>query len=369
MNSSNQKRLKVLYINGGTMDMGGISSYMMNYFRCFDENIIHIDFIVHGQGGKYDKEIINNGCSVFHVPTKRENYIDNIRQIKSIMKSGNYNIVHAHADGMNGKLLKMAKECGVLVRISHSHNTEHLTTNKIKILYHEYMRKQIPQYATHLWSCSKKAGEWLYGDHEFEVIPNAIDTNKFSFNVEKREELRRQLGIENNFVIGHIGRFDIQQKNQLFLLEVFSKMQELKSDVKLILIGEGKDRQLIEEKIRNLKLSDNTILLGQQDNVNEWLNVFDLFCLPSHFEGFPVVGIEAQANGLHCVCSDTITDEINLTGNIQFLPLNDIDAWKDALSLHKNRERTAIKTIVESGYDIKSASHRLQERYIRMRSV
>ena len=360
--------VRVLYVNGGTMDRGGISSYMMNYFRHIDRNLIHIDFVVHGDGGIYDDEIMKLKGNVFHVPTKKQSYFGNRNQIRKIILNGNYDIIHSHMDGMNGKILKWAKELGVKIRISHSHNTAYLTTNKIKLIYHEYMRKEIPKYATHLFACSRQAGEWLYGGRKFQVIPNAIDTNKFFFNAGKRAELRSKLGLGDNYVIGHIGRFDINQKNQLFLLEVFAKLLKIKSDAQLILIGDGLDRELVEDKINELELNKNVILLGEKDNVNDWLNVFDIFCFPSNFEGLGVVMIEAQANGLACVCSDKVPNEVNISGNVKFLGLNDgINDWVDNLLEDFGRDENATKKLTISGYDINAAANKLQHLYLEMK--
>ncbi|MBQ9408565.1 MAG: glycosyltransferase, partial [Clostridia bacterium] len=115
--------VRVLYVNGGTMDMGGISSYMMNYYRNIDRSKVSIDFLVHGEGGIYDNEIVESGSQIYHVPTKRENIISNYRLIKHAIKAGKYDIVHCHMDTMNGYVLKIAQELQVPIRISHSHNT------------------------------------------------------------------------------------------------------------------------------------------------------------------------------------------------------------------------------------------------------
>lgn len=358
--------IRILYINGGTMDMGGISSYMMNYYRHFDKNKIQIDFVVHGKGGVYDNEIQKLGGKVYHVPTKRENYIENKKQIKNIIKNGKYHIVHSHMDGMNGPMLCLAKKCGVKVRISHSHNTSHLTSNKLKLLIHETARKSIPKYATDMWACSKAAGKWLYGTNNFKIIPNAIEVERYQFNELDRNRIRHQLHIENKYVIGHIGKFEYQ-KNHEFLIKVFAQIAKNNEDVVLLLIGDGSLKHLIQSEVAKLGISDRVIFLGKRKDVNKLMNAFDIFVLPSNFEGLPVVAVEAQANGLKCICADTITKEINLDGRVEFLSLTcDIEEWVSAIGKRENRDLFAAKYITEKGYNIENEALKLQQIYLSM---
>ena len=358
--------IKIIYINGGTMDMGGISSYMMNYYRHFDRNKIQVDFIVHGKGGIYDDEIRKLGGKVYHVPTKKENYFKNHKRIKNIIKNGNYHIVHSHMDGMNGPMLHLAKQCGVKVRISHSHNTSHLTNNKLKLVIHEIARRSIPKYATELWACSKAAGKWLYGKNDFKVVPNAIEVEKYKFNQEERKKLRQELNIEKKFVIGHIGKFEYQ-KNHKFLIKAFANVVRSNKDALLMLIGDGSLKNTIQNEIDELGLSDRVLLLGRRRDVDKLMNTFDVFVLPSNFEGLPVVAVEAQTNGLRCVCSDTITREIDITGKTEFISLTtDIDKWVSSICRREDRNLFAEKNVTEKGYNIKNEALKLQQTYIDM---
>lgn len=361
---NNKSEMRVLYINGGTMDMGGISSYMMNYYRQFDKTRIQVDFIVHGEGGVYDEEIERMGGVVYHIPTKRENLWGNILAMTSIMKSGKYKIVHAHMDGMNGLVLKRAKQCGIKTRISHSHNTEHLTTNSIKKKFHEYSRKKIGKYATQCWACSGNAGKWLYGEKtSFEVVPNAIEVKRYLFDEEKRREVREKLQLEGKFVIGHIGRFDYQ-KNHAFLLSAFAKVAKAQEDAVLLLIGDGDLRQNIEEQIIELGIAKKVILLGRRKDIDILINAFDLFVLPSRFEGLGIVVLEAQANGLPCICSKNVPKEVNITNNVEFLDIAQEQEWADAMIQTRERKRDVYLDICKAGYEISSAAKWLQEKYI-----
>lgn len=369
------KPIRILYVNGGIMHRGGIESYMMNYYRHIDRTKVQIDFIVHGhEKGVYDDEIKSMGGKIYHVPVKSKDYFGNIKELKKIFKTGRYKIVHSHMDAMSMVVLKIAKKCGVPVRIAHSHNTQHLTNNKLKFILNEYARKNISKYATHLFACSEEAGRWLFGDKNFDIgnvkiINNAIDIEKFKFNKEKREKLRKELDLEENFVIGNIGRFDYQ-KNHLFLLDIFKETLNYIDNAKLILIGDGHLKSKIEEKILELNIKDNVIMLGIRTDINDIMNIFDIFILPSLFEGLPVVGIESQANGLPCLFSEDITKEVDFTKNSYFIKRDtNLKLWTDII--YKIYERKMIRLDVENKliitkYNINKEALKLQNIYISM---
>lgn len=355
--------IRILYVNGGTMDMGGISAYMMNFYRCFDKNKIQIDFIVHGAGGYYDSEIEQMGGRVFHVPTKRENYWANQKAIARIMEQGQYRIIHAHCDGMNGPILKMARKHGIPVRISHSHNTEHLTKNKLKLFLHERARKQIPKYATNAFACSEPAGRWLYEEKmSFTVIHNAIELDKYRFSSTKRQILREKLGLEGKYVIGHIGRFDYQ-KNHEFLISAFAAYSLEDREARLVLIGDGDLRTDIEEQIHRLHIQDKVLLLGRRMDVADLMNIFDVFAFPSRFEGLGIVAIEAQANGLPCIISDKVPREAIIAANVRQLSLCK-EEWVEQMKEHLDGRIDAMNKLIDGGYDIKSEAHKLEEIYL-----
>lgn len=194
------EQVKILYVNGGLMDRGGVSSVMMSYFQHFDKSKVHIDFLVHGTGsGERDEEIIQAGSKIFSVPPKSKNPIVNKKMIKTVMMNEKYDIVHSHADSGNGYILKIAKKCGVDIRISHSHNTNYTISNKVRIALNEIQKKLINHYATHKWACSKKAAEWLYGTCDgVDIVNNAIDTKRFVYSLANRNEIRSRYGIKKN---------------------------------------------------------------------------------------------------------------------------------------------------------------------------
>lgn len=358
--------IKILYVNGSLMDRGGISTFLMNCFNHIDRSLIHIDFAVMGKGeGERDKEIKEAGANIYEITPKSENYFKHIRELKNVMMHANYEIVHANCDAGNALVLKIAKKCDIPVRISHSHNTDFLTNNWIRVAANKIQRSQIPKYATNLWACSSEAGEWLYGDKKiYEIIHNAIELQKFRFSETLRNKYRNKYGVGDKYVIGNIGRFDYQ-KNQHFLLNTFAEALKSDPDCLLMLVGDGVDRSVIEKQIESLGITGKVILTGQVNNANEIINAFDVFVLPSHFEGLGIVLIEAQANGLYCVASSCVPLSSDVTKRVKYLSLDEeYRQWNKEILNAKARNPMVIEQVRDAGYDICMEIKRIQNLYI-----
>lgn len=359
--------IKILYVNGGTMDRGGVSTFMMNVYEKMHSEKIQIDFLVHTLSkGVRDEDILNLGGKIFRVPARGRNPLKNYRQIKQIMLNGKYDVVHAHADAGNSTILSIAKECNIPIRISHCHNTNYTNKSLLKRFLNDQFKKQIPRYATHLWACSEKAGEWLYGNHSFEVIPNAIDVQKFIYSPQLSKDLRKELNLENKFVIGHVGRFDYQ-KNHDFLLKVFAEVINEREDAHLVLIGKGELEEVIKKQANQLGILDKISFLGESSNVNKLINVFDVGVFPSLFEGFSIAMVEMQVNGLPLVVSDNVPSEINLTDNIRFLSLDEtVKYWCETILETKGRDNGAVDKIIAKGYNLSDMVNKLTKTYERI---
>jgi len=362
--------IRVLYVNGGIMSRGGIESYMMNYYRFMDRKKVQIDFIVHGfDSGAYDDEIKFMGGKIYNVPVKSKNFNGNQRALKEIFLSGQYKIIHAHMDAMSMVVLKMAKKCGISIRIAHSHNVQHLTKNIIKYMLNEYARKNICRYATDLFACSSTAGKWLFGEafnNNGIIVKNAIDIDKYRYDVNVRNRMRTELNIENKFVVGHVGRFHFQ-KNHGYIIDIFVEFLKLKSNAVLLLVGEGERVCEMQEKVRLLGLEDKVKFLGTRADVDRILQALDVFILPSLFEGLGIVAIEAQASGLPCFLSDTITSEVVITELVQQLSITaSPDYWAKNIfhTAQAIGRRDLSEKIINAGYDIRKEVHFLQEYYL-----
>jgi len=358
---------RILYVHGSTMNRGGTEAYMMNYYRNFDRQRLQVDFVVHGYGtGAYDSEIEAMGGRIFHVPVKSRDPLGNFRELRKILSSGNYRVVHAQLDTMNAPVLKIAKDCGVPVRVSHSHNTAVQSGNPLKLLLNELARRQIPGVATHLFACSEPAGNWLYGAQKFRVIPNAIDLSRFAFDPRKRNELRQALELPAEaIVLGHVGRFNAQ-KNHEFFIPLMKELRKRDSRFRLVMVGDGPMKEPLRQQAREAGLQDAVRFVDACSNVQDYYSLFDVFCLPSLFEGLPVVGIEAQASGLPLLVSDTVARQLDLTGNVTYLPIGaGADAWVRTLSsMEIRRDSSAAERLREKGYDITAAAKALQDWYL-----
>lgn len=349
------KKTRVLQVHGGSMMRGGTEAFIMNLLNNIDYNNFEVDVVVHGdKPGVYDQEIRNLGCKLLTVPIKSKNPIKNQRALEKIMKEGQYDVVHSHLNAMNGPLLEIAKKYNVRHRISHSHASEHYTTNKLKIMMGERAKKKIPLYATQLFSCSQLAGQFLYGKLPFIIIKNAIDTNKYLYDENKRIKLRRDLDIKDEIVFGHVGRF-VYQKNHIELIHIFDEIQKIAPNSKLLLVGDGELLEETKEQVNNLGLKDKVKFLGVLDNIPSMLSVFDHFLLPSNFEGLPFVLVEAQCNGLNILCSDTVDKNVKITDLVHILPLANTQLWVEAFNQTKNYRRfSRNQELKDAGYEIEA---------------
>ena len=364
--------VRVLYVNGGILDMGGISSYMMNFYRHFDKSKIHIDFLTQGLGeNMYIDELEREGSAVYQIPNKSTNFIKNIVMMYKIIKNGKYDIVHSHADAGNGIVLYVAKLAGVKIRISHSHSTNFYTESKIKQILNNFQRKSIINNATHYWGCSKEACEWLYPSNiDSLVVNNAISLTQFQFSQEKRQEVRNKLDLsEKTVALCQVGHFNYI-KNQEYSIKILEKILISKriEDVKLFFVGDGEDRYTIEKLVKNSVAKDKIIMLGARKDVFNILQGMDVLLLPSKFEGFPVTVVESQASGLFSVVSEKITKDCCFDKRlVKFLSIDseNIEEWVDAcFNIPLLNRKEGIDIVQKAGFDIINEAIKLQKRYI-----
>lgn len=361
--------LRVLQIIG-SMNMGGAENFLMNIYRNIDREKIQFDFIVHRKGC-FDEEIRKMGGKIFYLDAlqkvgpfkyRRElyNFFINHRE---------YKIIHSHLDQVSGFILEVAKKCNIPVRIAHSHSSSNSTNNFVERLYKNYLNTKINKNATHFFACSEEAAKWLFKEkaNETVIINNAIDIERFKFNKEKRKLIRRELNInEGDMVIGHVGRFSTV-KNHKFLIEIFNEFQKNKKNARLLLVGDGPLKSEIENQIAALNIKDMVILVGNRKNVEDYYNAMDLFAFPSLSEGFGMVLIEAQINGLNCVTSrDVVPNEVNITNHVEFVSLDeDIREWNKMLNDFNITRYNEIDRIKKAGYDIKDECTELEKKYLR----
>ena len=365
--------LRVLH-SVSNMARAGIETMLMNYYREIDRSQIQFDFLANKpEPGEYDWEIRSMGGRVFVSPGLNPLHYPRYKRFVADLLHGDpdIRIVHAHNEAMGYYALQSAKDAGVRVRIAHAHNTQIIRDYKYPLKM--ICKQLLPGAATDHWSCGRDAGLYYYGEKRWNtsgfILRNAIDVSRFAFRREARERLRQLHGLEQCFVVGHVGRFNVQ-KNHSRLLDIFAEITKVVPDARLALIGTGELEQSVKEKSRAMGLRDKVLFLGQMADVSEWYQAMDCFVLPSLFEGLPVVGIEAQAAGLPCVFSDRVTDEVLLSSDARRVPLGADDReWAgEILAVGRSEtDRTRGTDIVrQAGYNIQTEAQKLQEIYLEM---
>ena len=348
------------------MNRGGLETMLMNYYRNIDRNKVQFDFLTHrpeNEKKDYDDEIRSLGGKIYHMPVLNPFSPSYMKSLDRFFKEHKeYKIVHSHLDCLSAYPLKAAKKNGVPVRIAHSHNTSQ--EKNLKYLIKDYSKKQIPKYATHLFVCGKEAGKWMFGKHKFQIMNNAIDAKKFIYNEEVRKQKRVELGVEDKFVIGHVGRFNLQ-KNHEFLVKRFADFAKTNEDAILVLIGNGELQEKIKEMAKEYGIETKVKFLGLREDIPQLLQAMDLFLFPSLFEGLPVTLVEAQAAGLPCVISDMITDEIMITDQISKVSLSgNTSLWNQEIAKYRySKRKNTIEDIIEHGFDIEKNARWLEEFY------
>ncbi|MEK3725219.1 glycosyltransferase family 1 protein [Paenibacillus sp. FSL H8-0034] len=346
------------------MNRGGAETLIMNLYRNMDRSKFQFDFLTCKEG-VFDAEIVEMGGVIHRIPYVNEvghfGYIKALKQFFATHQE--YTIVHSHMDKMTGFVLRVAKEGNVPTRIAHSHNTSSEGNAAVKA-YKWYAGRYIGHSATHRVACSKKAARWLFADQEEKtmIVMNGIESEQFAFSLETREQVRQELSLtEDHFVVGHVGRF-AHQKNHSFLIDIFAQLNKERPESVLVLAGDGPLRFEIEKKIRDLNLRNSVLFLGIRGDINRLLQAFDVFVFPSWHEGLPVTLIEAQAAGLPCFISESITPEVD-TGIelVDYLPLSDKMAWvskiKSLITQSSQAPRNLSAYFLSSkGYDIKNTA-------------
>lgn len=363
------------------MNRGGAESMIMNYYRNIDRDKIQFDFLVHRKGkAAFDDEIESLGGKIYRMdpinPFFPREYYNRLRAF--FKEHTEYTIVHSHLNTFSCFPLKIAKEFKIPCRITHAHTafeniklrnfipSKENLSETVKKLIKFRLRKKVSTYATHRFSCGDKAGQWLFGkNNDFYTMNNAIDTKMFVYNQDIDKKYRKELNLEDKIVIGHVGRLN-NAKNHSYLLRIFANVLEERSDCILVLVGVGELQQSIEQEIDDLGIQDRVKMLGLRSDISELLQMMDVFVFPSFYEGLPVTLIEAQAAGLKILASDTITQEVKLTDDIEFISIKKptsfwVNKIFSALSYEKQDNSDKIS---EAGYDIVSNTEKIQSFYL-----
>lgn len=349
------------------LDRTGISTVIMNCCRNIDRAKFDIDLLVGDRVvSEYIEECKELGVEVIEFPLKHRDSKGYYMGLLKVLKAKKYDIVHVHGNSaMVTPDLFLAFLAGTKARVVHSHNTtcDHITMHKmLSPIFHRLYKKGI--------ACSTPAGEWMFGNRPFEVLPNGIQTEHYRYDEKKRQEFRKRLGVTDEFLLGHIAQYTVQ-KNHPFLLKAFEEIAKEHENVKLLLVGSGPNFDEIMQKIEQHPYKERIIVLGDSSEIDFVYNAIDAFVLPSLFEGLPLVLVEAQAAGLTCLVSDKVARESDMSGNIEFVTIDSAKAWEQAVAKEmskkkENREKKSQKArecIIKNKYDVQSSVLRLQEIY------
>lgn len=339
----------------GAMYPGGLENFIMNIYRNLDREHVQFDVIVHSfREGDYCEEIESLGGHIYLAPRKSKHPIKNFFEIKKIIKDNDIKVVVRHSDSSFSVMDLLAAKMGGATRLiyqSHSSSTKH-----VKI--HKFFRKFMGSIPTDRFACSDNAGKWMYGNLDYKVVKNAIDIDKYIYNEETRKRVREKWNMNDKVVYSHVGIY-MPAKNHKFLIETFSYIVKKQPNAMLVLIGEGELRAEMEAQILELGIGDNVILTGVRRDVEDLLQMTDVFMFPSIYEGLPLSLIEAQSAGLRCLISDVITREVVVTDLVTQLPLSlGAEEWADkAIELSKEAaawpRRNTRTEVANAGYDVK----------------
>ena len=358
MNESREVITVLQYIGG--LGLGGTQSFVMDLYRAIDKKKIQFDFIVNKgeRNSPYYNEILAMGGKIYECPKfKGSNFLTFIKWWNSFFsKHKEYKILHSHIRGSASIFLPIAHKYKI-TNIEHSHSTSNGTG--MKAFIKDVMQLPVRYEADYLFACSEKAGEWLYGKNvknrrNFYVIRNSIDASKYAYSIDKRNQVKRKLGINNEFVVGFVGRV-MQPKNPLFAIEVFYSFHNMVPDSKMLFVGDGNMLDDVKQKAKEFDIEQNIIFTGAREDVNDLLQAMDCYIFPSLWEGLGISLVEAQASGLRSYCSENIPDEAIVTDLVKRIRISSgAQVWAETIKkgMHYVR-RVTTENIIKARYDVK----------------
>jgi len=356
------------------MNRGGQETFIMNMYRNIDKSNFQFGFLCSGEGnGDYDEEIRRLGGKIYHVnyenSSSKLKHLRNYKKLKKSLSelSKEYHIVHIHnyhAFDIS-RDAKAALASGFKKVIVHSHNTS--VDGHLKL--HQLFRNVISKLKVKRLACSEEAGRWMYNNNDFVVINNGIPVKIFTYDINARNKIREELGIQDKFIVGHVGRF-FPQKNHNWIVRVFSEYCKKNRDAILLLVGNGEMFNEIKKLTEELGITEKVLFLGVREDTAALYSAMDVFFMPSLFEGFPLVGVEAQSSGLPCLFSDSLTKKLDLTSNVYRCSLNKTEKeWASELERIENIVKTTKREsqselIKKKGFDTEENVLKLQNIYL-----
>ena len=366
---------KIVLLNSCKGLYGGVESFLLNVFRGLDKTQFEIVFLTCGVSTyeMYRNEIENAGGTVKCIqvyPKDLKTQMIVYKKLKDFFCEYEPDVIHVNSSALSFQILSAiaAKKAGVKSRVLHSHNFVP-NINPCKKIIRNILKPILTKYGTRFLACSSGAAEWMFEKKiqtSVEIIPNGINTEEFRYSKEKRDIFRKEFNIsEDTMVLGNIGRFQ-KQKNHFFLVDIFAEYLKRNQNSLLLLAGKGELQPAIMEYVQTKNISNKVIFLGERNDMGFFFSAIDVFVLPSLFEGLPIAALEAQASGVPCFLSDTITTETNISNKIKFISIDSVDKWIKALNdieISDNRQQDA-DYIFLSGYDKKESGLKMSRIYM-----
>ena len=369
MRGNKRKMIRVAVVMG-KMHAGGKKNLVMEYYRHIDRNKVQFDFICDTDSNSVPKDEIEAlGGRVYMIPPYQRIFA-NMKAMKKILCKNQYPILHGYNSTMNIFAMFIGMISGIPVRINESISMGHKSDKKniLKNLLKPFSRC----FATHFMSNGEVCGRWQFGDKLFDagkvkVFKTVIDTEKHKFDPRIREKCRKEYGLEDKIVIGHIGRFTAQ-KNTLFIIDVFKEILKKEPKAILLLIGHGELEKEMLDRIKKYCIEDKVLFLGKREDIHQFYNAMDCFLLPSLYEGLPVVGVEAECCGLPMFFSTEIPRESSPCDDLGFfIELEkSTEEWADIVlkkTLSYSR-RSRENDVRRQGFDSRIEGLKLSEYYL-----
>lgn len=351
--------IRVLHVLNN-LGSGGAEAFLMNIYRNIDRSKVQFDFLIRSrENNQLKPEIEAMGGKVYIMPPFPQKLFANYKSVDKFLRDNakKYTAIHVHANALiYVKPLELAYKYNIPCRIIHSHNT---FTN-VRIL-HNFNKNRIDKWVTHRFACSDLAAEWMFENKEYCFVPNGVNLEKFSYCEQDRNDIREKYNLKHKFVVGNVGRLT-PQKNHVFLLEIFAEIYKKNTDARLLLVGDGEDKEKIEKWIQEKRLSEAVIFTGAVSNVAQYMSAMDVFLMPSQWEGLPVVLVEAQANGLPCIISDVITEQVDVCCIRRLSLYDNVCKWADEVML-TTRIKKECSELLDT-FDIRHVAKSLENFYL-----
>lgn len=357
---------------------GGQEAFMLNMYKNFNHDQLRYTFFTPFENGNKELQLLANNRNE-KIISYNYKFDSKLRKLnifnayQKFFKENKFDVVHIQTGSVWALLhiAKIAKRNGIKRVIAHSHCAGNYNLKyKISKIISD---KQIEKYVDEYFACSELAGKWKFPKEIMDsgkctIIKNGVDLKKFNFNQEERQAYRKTFGLSNELVLCNVGRFEYQ-KNHEFIVEIAKILHEKQFDYKFILVGTGSLKETIVKEIDDLQLTDKFIFLENRTDIAQIMMASDVFVMPSRYEGLPVTLVEAQATGLRSIVSDTVTQEIGITGIVQFLPITDAGVWAEYIIKNcnkiKNREEYA-HMVTKAGYSAETSAKKIESIYLGM---